>query len=71
MRAAARAPRPAGAQRTARPRAAGDEQPEGTAARPYTPLEVTAEMCGDGLGLTSWWDAAGGDDGAEAADGQE
>jgi hypothetical protein len=27
-------------------------------------MEVTGDMCGDGLGLTSWWEA-GGEEGEE------
>ncbi|KIZ03093.1 DNA-directed RNA polymerase III subunitC25 [Monoraphidium neglectum] len=44
-----------------------DEPALGTAGRPYCPMEVTGDMCGDGLGLTSWWEAAA-EDGAEEMD---
>jgi hypothetical protein len=47
--------------------ASGDEPALGTAGRPYCPMEVTGDMCGDGLGLTSWWEAAA-EDGAEEMD---
>ncbi|KAI8475460.1 MAG: RNA polymerase III subunit Rpc25-domain-containing protein [Monoraphidium minutum] len=46
----------------------GDEAPLGTAGRPYSPMEVTGDMCGDGLGLTSWWDSAGGGGGGDGDD---
>ncbi len=47
------------------------EAPLGTAARPYSPLEVVCDMCGDGLGLTSWWEGAGEEEGdADMAEGE-
>lgn len=47
----------------------GDEPLLGTSARPYSPMEVIGDMCGDGLGCISWWEAAA--DGAEEADAAE
>lgn len=45
-----------------------DETAVGSATRPFRPMEVTGDMCGDGLGLTSWWEAAGEDEeGSDAA----
>jgi hypothetical protein len=29
-------------------------------------MEVTGDMCGDGLGLTAWWDAAGEEEDGDA-----
>lgn len=48
---------------------AGDEPPLGTSGKPYSPLIVAGDMCGDGLGLTSWWEAAAEDGDAAMADG--
>ena len=41
-----------------------DEPALGTAARPFSPMEIIGEITGDALGLVSWWDAApeGGED---------
>lgn len=44
-----------------------DEVAVGTAGRPFSPMEVIADMCGDGLGLTSWWDGGGEEEEEEDA----
>ena len=46
----------------------GDEPALGTSGKPYSPMQVTGDMCGDGLGLTSWWGAAADDGDAAMAE---
>lgn len=43
----------------------------GTADNPYRPMKVVADMCGDGLGPTSWWVQAEVEDVDEEAEGME
>ncbi|KAG2485051.1 hypothetical protein HYH03_016149 [Edaphochlamys debaryana] len=35
--------------------ATGDDKLLGTAAKPFSPMEVIGDINGDGLGLTTWW----------------
>ena len=34
---------------------AGDDKLLGTAARPFSPMEVIGDIYDDGLGLLTWW----------------
>lgn len=45
-----------------------DDVPKGTAGNPFIPMEVTAAINDEGLGLTMWWSEAEAEPEPEAMD---